>query len=128
MQDEIKEVYYRDEDISEIIEKLRRFSFDDLVKTDHFYYSLDEKRTDVEMLKENFRNFEKVKLINKRQHKNKEISYDFYYELDFGYLVYAITFGKTPILINGYHAKRNFSKVKEAFLRDHESDRTKAAQ
>ena len=73
------------------------------------------------MLKENFRKFEKVKLVSERKHKNEKISYDFYYELDDGtYLVYGIAFDDkygNPILLNGFRVDRNFKHFKKNLLK-----------
>ncbi|VVB77908.1 Uncharacterised protein [uncultured archaeon] len=77
--DAIIEVYEKEEDISKIVSNIERFSFDDLIKTNHFYYSLDEKGTDINVLRDGFREFSRIKLINKRKHRNGKISYDFYY-------------------------------------------------
>jgi len=119
MDEDIVEVYEKGEDILVLTKRLAGFSFDTLKKTDHFYYSIDEKGTDINFLKENFAKIEKVKLVNKRKHKNGEVSYDFYYELeDRTYLVYAISFeGETPVLLNGFKVDRNFSQFKKHLLK-----------
>jgi len=116
-EDKIKEVYNKEEDISKIIELLKPFSFNNLKKTSHFYHSLDEKATDISILKENFKDFERIRLINKREHRNGEISYDLYYEMDLGYLVYCIKLDKVPVLLNGFHVKRDLKKFREHLLR-----------
>jgi len=54
MQDEIIEVYDKEEDILRFTKSLTRFSFESMPKTSHFYYSLDEKADDVSILKDNF--------------------------------------------------------------------------
>lgn len=121
MKDEITEIYEKEEDISKLTTKLVNFSFNDLIKTDHFYYSIAEKATDINLLKENFRKFEKVRLVSKRKHKNGEISYDFYYELANGtYLVFGIRFDEKydkPILLNGFKVDRNFKHFKKSLLK-----------
>ena len=118
MPDDILEIYEKEEDIKKINERLAEFSFDDLKKTSHFYYSIEEKNTDINLLKENFRNFEKIKLIIKRKHKNGKSSYDFYYELGEGtYLVYGISFEGIPILINGFKVDRNFKHFKKQLMK-----------
>ncbi len=73
-EDEIKEVYDNEEDISKITEKLKLFLFDDFIKTNHFYDFLNEKAKDILILKENFKDFKRIKLINKRKHRNCEVS------------------------------------------------------
>ncbi len=85
MQDEIIGVYEKEEEILKVTEKLKQFSFDDLIKTQHFEYSIVEKSTDISLLKNKFHEFDRIKLINERKHKtNNKISYDFYYELEDG--------------------------------------------
>jgi len=117
----INELYEKEEEIVKFTLKLANFSFDDLIKADHFYYSLDEKGTDITLLKDNFRKFEKVKLVSERKHKNGKISYDFYYELEDGtYLVYGIAFDgeyNKPILLNGFKVNRNFKHFKKNLLK-----------
>lgn len=53
MFDDVIEVYEKQEDISKIIEKIKSFSFSELKKAEHFYYSIDEKGTDVFLLEKN---------------------------------------------------------------------------
>ena len=76
--DEIIEVYEKEETISKIVSEINRFSFDDFTKKPHFYYSLDEKGSDIILLESMFKEFNRVKLVNKRRHRNGKISYDFY--------------------------------------------------
>ena len=117
MYDETIEVYEK-EAMSEFIKKIKNIDFDKIVKSEHFLYSVDEKNTDVEELRENFGEFEKIKIVQKRKHKNGNISYDFYYELeDKTYLIYSIGFEEKPILINGFHVKRNFEHFKKALMK-----------
>ncbi len=120
MQDEIIEIYTKKEDIENFIKKLEEFSFDDLIKTNHFEFSVLQKNTNVSILKEKFRKFKRINLIQKRKHRIGNITYDLYYKLDDGtYLLYAIAFRETakPLLINGFHVKRNFDKFKEKIIR-----------
>lgn len=120
MPDDILEIYEKEEDIKKINERLVGFSFDDLKKTFHFYYSIEEKNTDINLLKENFRDLEKIKLIIKRKHKNGKSSYDFYYELEEGtYLVYGISFEDMPVLLNGFKVDRNFKHFKKQLMKNY---------
>jgi|GEM_PF-3066887 len=117
MGEEIVESYEK-EAMNELIDKIKNINFDKLIKTPHFLYSVDEKNTDAEMLRKNFKEIEKIKLIQKRKHKNGKISHDFYYELeDKTYVVYSIAFGGKPVLINGFHVSRNFGHFKRALMR-----------
>jgi len=121
MSEIINELYEKEEEIRKFTSKLVNFSFDSLIKIGHFYYSLDEKGTNINLLKENFRKFDKVKLISERKHKNGKISHDFYYELEDGtYLVYGIAFDdkyNKPILLNGFKVDRNFKHFKKNLLK-----------
>ena len=120
MPDDILEIYEKEEDIKKINERLAEFSFDGLKKTSHFYYSIEEKNTDINILKENFKSFEKIRLIIKRKHKNGKSSYDFYYELEEGtYLVYGISFEEMPVLLNGFKVDRNFKHFKKQLAKNY---------
>jgi hypothetical protein len=119
MQDEILAVYEKEEKIKELRDKLNQYSFNDLKKTQHLEYSILEKGTDVNLLKEKFTEFSRIKIITKRQHKtNNKITYDFYYELNDGtYLLYAIALVEPkPILINAFHVERNFKRFKKSLI------------
>jgi hypothetical protein len=116
--DEIIEVYEREESISKIVLEINRFSFNDLVKTNHFYYSLDEKSSDIDVIESRFREFQRIKLVNKRRHRNGKLSYDFYYELDNGtYLLYSIALENSPLLLNAFQVNRNFREFKKNLLK-----------
>jgi hypothetical protein len=118
MKEEVTEVYEKEEDINRLCEKLRAIQFDDLIKTEHFEYSIDEKGTDLAEIKENFRKFEKVKMINQRRHASGKISYDFYYELEDGtYLIYALILEEKPLLINAFHVSRSFKSFKKHLMK-----------
>ena len=119
MQDEVIAVYEREEAISPLRDKLKKFSFEDLLKHPHFYYSLDEKGTDLQLIKEKFGDFDKIELIMKRRHKNGQITYDFFYVLDeSSYVIYAIALDeKTPILLNSIYVQRSFKKFKQHLRR-----------
>ncbi len=119
MDDDLLEITEKEEDILALTRRLAGFSFDSVKKTDHFYYSVDEKGTDINFLRENFQKFERVKLVNKRKHKNSKISYDFYYALEDGtFLVYEISFEEdTPILLNSFKVDRNFNQFKKHLLK-----------
>ncbi|MBU4086012.1 MAG: hypothetical protein KKB21_00380 [Nanoarchaeota archaeon] len=117
MNDEIVEIYEK-EGMNELIDKIRNLDFNGLGKSEHFLYSVDEKNTDIEMLRTNFKDFSKIKLIQKRKHRAGKSSYDFYYELeDRTYVIYSIAFEGKPILINGFHVRRNFEHFKKVLTR-----------
>jgi len=118
MQDEVIAVYEKEEEIDKIILSLKQLTFKDLIKTPHFEYSAAEKATDLNLLKNTFTQFNRIKLINKRKHKNNKISYDLYYELDNkSYVLYAIALDEPkPKLLNAYHVQRNFKKFKKHLI------------
>jgi predicted molibdopterin-dependent oxidoreductase YjgC len=124
MEEGIVEVYEKEEEIKKLTEKLSKFSFDELKKTDHFFYSINEKGTNTNFLKENFSEIEKVKLVSKRKHRNGKISYDFYYELENGtYLMYGISFEEgIPTLLNGFKVDRNFRHFKKSLLKSYKKN------
>lgn len=116
--DEISTIYEKQEDIDKIRLKIKNFSFDSLIKPAHFYYSLDQKGTDIKILKENFGKFDNIKLVCKRKHRNGNVSYDFYYELeDSTYLIYAIALEEKPVLLNGFKVNRNFKSFRRNILK-----------
>jgi|SRR3989344_7295827 len=120
MQDEIIAVYEKGEEIKKIIDRLKVHSFENLIKTEHFLYSLEEKGTNINFLEEKFREFERIKIIIKRKHKiNDKVTYDFYYELeDSTYILYAIALEEPkPLLINAFHVDRNFKKFKKWLIK-----------
>jgi len=90
MFDKIVGVYEKEDDIFSLISQLelKEIDFDNLIKPKHFYYSIDEKGTDLNLLKTTLSEFNKIKLVCKRKHKNGKISYDFYYELDDGTYIF----------------------------------------
>lgn len=118
MQDEIIAVYEKEEEINKIVEKIKIFNFDYLIKTSHFEYSILEKGIDVQLLKNKFSEFERIKIITKRQHKVSNISYDFYYELDDGsYILYALYLEEAkPKLLNAFRVHRNFKRFKQKLV------------
>jgi len=117
--EEILEIYDKKEEIDKIVERLKKFRFEDFIKTDHFYYSLEEKNTDINFIKDNFEKFNLISLVNKRKHKNEKISYDFYYELEDGtYILYAIALDEEkPVLFNAFHVIRNFKQFRKNLIK-----------
>jgi len=118
MQDEIIDTYEKESEIKPLIDKLKKFSFKDFIKRQHFYYSALQKDTDIKFIEKNFTEFNKIRLVQKRKHKNGKISYDFYYELeDETYIIYSIAFEVKPLLINAFHVNRNFKNFKKRLLK-----------
>lgn len=124
MRDEVIAVYEKEGEIKKIIEKLREYSFDNLVKTEHFEYSVLEKGTNINLLEDKFKEFERIKIIVKRKHETSDkITYDFYYELNDGtYILYAIALDEPkPILINAFHIERNLKRFKRWLVNEYKN-------
>ncbi|MBS3066706.1 hypothetical protein J4205_02680 [Candidatus Pacearchaeota archaeon] len=56
MEEGIIDICDKEDKIKELVNILRVFSFDDFTKNNHFYYSVEEKGTDIKILKENMSN------------------------------------------------------------------------
>jgi|SRR3989344_109106 len=120
MKDEVIAVFDKGEEILSLRNKLSKFTFDDLIKHSHFYYSIDEKGTDLQLIKEKFKEFDRIKLVTRRKHlESGKINYDFYYLLENNYyIIYAIDLdGEKPILINVLYVERNFKRYKDWLVR-----------
>lgn len=120
MKDEVIAVFDKGEEILSLRNKLSKFTFDDLIKHAHFYYSIDEKGTDLQLIKEKFKEFDRIKLVTRRKHlESGKINYDFYYLLENNYyIIYAIDLdGEKPILINVLYVERNFKRYKDWLVR-----------
>ena len=122
MEDKIIQIYEKKEEIKPLVDKLKKISFANLIKTKHFYYSALQKNTDLKFIEKKFVEFNRVELVQKREHRNRKISYDFYYRLDDEtYIVYSIALENKLILINAFHVNRNFrhfrKKLSKAYKR-----------
>ncbi|MBI2630214.1 hypothetical protein HYW76_03865 [Candidatus Pacearchaeota archaeon] len=120
MNESEKEGYYTDkETINSIIEILKKYSFNQLKKREHYYYSLMEKNTDERILKEYYSQFNRITLIRVRKRINKPQNYDIYYELDDGTgIIYAIDIEKNPpLLINAFPFSRNMKRFIEYLIK-----------
>jgi hypothetical protein len=85
-----------------------------------FFDSIDEKGTDLQLIKEKFKEFDRIKLVTRRKHlESGKINYDFYYLLKNNYyIIYAIDLdGEKPILINALYVERNFKRYKDWLVR-----------
>lgn len=116
-EDKIKKIYVKKEEINIIVEKLKKYSFEDYIKPDHYDFSLLSKGTNEQDLKKIYPKFELIKLITLRKHKNNYENYDIHYELEKGnYALFAIHFeeGKNPKMDNAFIANKifkNFLKI-----------------
>src|SRR3989344_8910424 len=77
----IDKIYLNKEEIINIINQIKQFSFDDYLKPNHYELSLLTKGTDELQLKKIYPQFELIKLITLRKRKSGYNNYDIYYEL-----------------------------------------------
>src|SRR3989344_1753702 len=98
--------------------------YDAFLRHEHFEFSVMEKATDEKVLKEVFTKFNLIKTIELRENEKGEKYYGFNYELKDGtFVVISLSLeGKTPMIINGYYAKRNYKQF-EKNLRKNYSNR-----
>jgi len=117
--EEIIVVIIEKEDINKIVSRLKRYSFFDLKKREHYYYSIYQKNTDEQRLADAFLEFNRIEMIMKRKRKSGKGSYDIFYKMDDGsYVLYAIDLGAVPlIVINAYPVERNFEQFKKYILK-----------
>ncbi|HCR35801.1 TPA: hypothetical protein DIU22_02040 [Candidatus Woesebacteria bacterium] len=124
MKSEIISIFKKDDDIKKITDRIKNYSFDDFLRHEHFEFSVMEKATDEKVLKEVFTKFNLIKTIELRENEKGEKYYGFNYELKDGtFVVISLSLeGKTPMIINGYYAKRNYKQF-EKNLRKNYSNR-----
>ena len=110
---QIINTYFDKENIDKIIEKLRNKNYSDFKKPLYYELSLLRKGTNEKDIIETYPQFERVKIINVRRLKYGDIGHDLHYELDDEtFIIIAICMEK-QMLINAFHAKKNFKKFKE---------------
>ena len=61
--EEIIAVITKKEEIQKIVDKFRNYSFSDLKKREHYYYSLYQKNTDEQQIIDTFVEFERIEMI-----------------------------------------------------------------
>jgi hypothetical protein len=116
MEDQIIETYFDKEEIDKITKKLKNIKYHNLHKSEHFEWSLMNKRTDEDEIERTYFKFENIGLINERKLKYGEVGYDLHYVLDNGtFIVIAICVEKR-LLINAFHSKKNFKNFKNNLL------------
>ncbi len=111
-----EKVYTNKKEINKILSKLRRFSFEELIKHQHYEYSLVEKNTSESFIREIFPKFELVELIKSRKREDGKESYTLHYVLeDKTFVVIVLSFETSPpTIINAFHAKKNFNGFKKS--------------
>ena len=58
MKTKILAIYKNESEIKKIVDKIRDYSFDNFIRHSHFEFSLMEKATDEDLLRETFPKFE----------------------------------------------------------------------
>lgn len=115
--DQIIDTYFNKENINKIINGIKDKNYNDFKKSFHYELSLLRKGTNEKEIIEIYPKFDKINLIHVRKLKYGDISHDLHYELDDGtFIVIAICIEK-GILINAFHAHKNFKKLKEALFK-----------
>lgn len=112
--------YYTDkESLDRLINVLKEYTFEQLIKSKHYEDSLLEKNTDEKLLKEYYPQFNRVKLVGLRKREGKKSNYDVFYELDDGTaILFAIDIDKTPpTLMNAFHFNRSLKKFIEYIIK-----------
>ncbi|MEK6935742.1 MAG: hypothetical protein AABW67_03065 [Nanoarchaeota archaeon] len=124
MKSEIITVFKKEEEIQEIIDKFKDYSFDEIDKHSHFEFSIMEKLTDITKLKEIFPKFNLIRSIELRENEKKQKYYSLNYELeDRTFIVISIVLDREkPLIINGFHANRNYKEFEKS-LRKYYSKR-----
>lgn len=116
MKSKIIAVFKKENEIQKIIEKLKDYSFDEIDKHSHFEFSIMEKLTDIDKLKEIFSKFNLIKSIELRENEKKQKYYSLNYGLEDGtFIVISIVLDREkPLIINGFHVKRNYKEFEKS--------------
>ena len=117
--EEIIAIITKKEDINKIVSKLKGYSFSNLKKKEHYYYSIYQKNTDEQKLADIFVEFERIDMIMERKRKDGICNYDIFYKMDDGsYILYAVNFDTTPpTMINAYSVERNYEQFKKYIIK-----------
>jgi len=124
MKTKILAIYKNESEIKKIVDKIRDYSFDNFIRHSHFEFSLMEKATDEDLLRETFPKFELIKTIELRENERGEKHYGINYELSDGtFVVLVLALGKIPLMIlNGYHKNMNYKRFEKS-LRKYYQDK-----
>ena len=124
MKTKILAIYKNESEIKKIVDKIRDYSFDNFIRHSHFEFSLMEKATDQDLLRETFPKFELIKTIELRENERGEKHYGINYELSDGtFVVLVLALGKIPLMIlNGYHKNMNYKRFEKS-LRKYYQDK-----
>lgn len=103
---------------------LRKYPFQKLKKPWHYKFSILEKDTDEEKLKNVYEQYDRIDTVllrTKTKGNKKLISYDIYYTPDEGeicYLSLAMNLlSEPPILFNGYFENKDYNNFRKRVLK-----------
>jgi len=114
-------VFKEKEEINKIVNKIKDYSFGDFQRDKHFEISILEKATDENLLRKVFPKFELIKTIELRENERGERHYSFNYELeDRTFVIISLALNhEPPMIINGYHAKRNYKEFEKSLRKNY---------
>ncbi len=121
MKSHIITVFKKEEEIQKITEKLKKYSFDELDKHPHFEFSIMEKVTNIEEIKETYPKFELVKSIELRENEKRQKYYSLNYELyDGTFIVISLVLEiEKPLIINAFHVNRNYKEFEKSLRKNY---------
>lgn len=92
-----------------------------LSKSRHFEFSVLEKATDENLLRETFPKFKLIQSIEFRENKRGEKYYGFNYELEDGtFVVFVLTLNKMPpMIINAYYKNKNYKRFEKSLRKNY---------
>ncbi len=117
---EIIKILKKKEELNKIIRQLNPINFDNLKKSVHLKFSILEKLTDLEKIKQTFPKFDLIKTIEIRKNKNK-IYYSLNYELeDKTYIIISISLNDN-LLINAFHVNRSYKQFEKSLRKNYKN-------
>lgn len=119
MKTKVIAIFTKEGDINRITEKLKDISFESIPKHNHFEFSLIEKLTDIDKLKETFPKFNLVKSIELRENEKGQKYYSLNYELEDKTFIVLVLIIEPILLINGFHADKNYKKFEQSLRKNY---------
>lgn len=116
----IEKIYLKGREFEIIIDKLKKYSFEDYIKPSHYEISILSKGTDENELRKIYSKFHLIKLIMLRKRNSGYDNYDFHYELEKGnYAVFAIHFeeGQKPKMDNAFIVNTIFKNFLKSVIK-----------
>jgi hypothetical protein len=116
----IEKIYLENSEIKQIIDLLKKHSFEDYHKSTHYELSILSKGTSEDELKKIYSRFDLIKLIILRKRITGYENYDIYYELEKGnYALFAIHLNnlKKPRLDNAFITNTIFKNFLKSIIK-----------